>query len=301
MQQPENQADSSSSIRDPQSAIRNRRIRILAEGLSFPEGPAFDRDGNLWCVELKGGNLVRYADTGSERFASGGTPNGLAFDYRGRAVFCDSERNAIRRFNPLTNEWHTIVDSLDGQPLNKPNDLAFDMHGNLVFTCPGDSREFPTGYVCCLGTDGSLGVIANRMFFPNGLAFADEGRSLVVAETYRQRLWKGAWGGDAAQWIDPQPFADVSGQPGPDGMALGIDGLLYVAIYGSGCVKAIDHQGRIARTFDLPGRNPTNVAFDPKCHHGLVVTEAERGLLLSLPELGPGSVLFDGTSNGHRL
>lgn len=27
-------------------------IRILASGLNFPEGPAFDSKGNLWCVEI---------------------------------------------------------------------------------------------------------------------------------------------------------------------------------------------------------------------------------------------------------
>jgi hypothetical protein len=59
-------------------------------------------------------------------------------------------------------------------------------------------------------------------------------------------------------------------------MALGDDELLYVAV------------------FDLPGSNPTNVAFDPAGPLGLVVTEAERGDILCLPELGPGAHLFDG-------
>jgi hypothetical protein len=38
--------------------------------------------------------------------------------------------------------------------------------------------------------------------------------------------------------------------------------------------------------------NPTNAAFDPTNRLGLVVTEAEKGLLLSLPEVGPGVTLF---------
>ena len=77
-------------------------------------------------------------------------------------------------------------------------------------------------------------------------------------------------------------------------MALGVDGLLYVAVFGSGRVEAVDENGGIAMIFNLPGSNPTNVAFDPTGHLGLVVTEAERGVLLSLPELGPGARLCDG-------
>src|SRR5689334_10090947 len=45
------------------------KIEVLAEGLDFSEGPAFTPDGELWCVELKGGNLVRWNEQGHARFA----------------------------------------------------------------------------------------------------------------------------------------------------------------------------------------------------------------------------------------
>ena len=270
------------------------RLEILATGLKIPSGPTFDHNGNLWCVELGAGNLVSWSGGHLHRYAADGAPSGLAFDRRGRLCFCDGQRNGVPRFHPQTGEWDTIADTLDGQPLNKPNDLAFDGAGNLTFTCPGDSRTEPTGYVCCLRSDETLRKIADGMYFPNGLAFADQGRTLIVAETRRQRLWKGSWNENAGEWVKPPPWADVGGPNGPDGMAVGMDGLVYVAVYGSGQIKAVDSGGEIVRTFDLPGRNPTNVAFDPSRRWGLVVTEAERGLLLSLPGLGPGVELFDG-------
>lgn len=284
MQKAENQVDSSSSI------------RILAEGLSFPEGPAFDAQGNLWCVELKGGNLIEVKTDGQFiRHATNGMPNGLCFDSMNRAWVCDSKQMAVRRFEPTTGTWDTIADTLEGERLNKPNDLAFDQAGNLVFTCPGDSRHEPTGYVCCVLQDGTIKKIATGMFFPNGLAFANDGRTLVVAETYRHRLWRGSWDAVAAEWRDARPWADVSGAPGPDGMAFGAAGLLYVAVYGSGQIKAVNEQGRVVETHDVPGANPTNVAFDPLARFGLIVTEAEHGRLLSLPELRPGVRLFNGS------
>ena len=190
--------------------------------------------------------------------------------------------NAIRRFQPRTRACETVLDHVEGAPLSKPNDLIFDRGGNLIFTCPGDSRTTADGYVCAVAAGGAAVNIGGCFFYPNGLALVDEGRSLVVAETYRQRLWKGDWDAAAARWVSPQPWVDVGGPTGPDGMALGPDGLLYVAVYGSGQVKVVEASGKLAGAIDLPGKNPTNVAFDPSGRLGLVVTEAERGLLISV-------------------
>lgn len=188
-------------------------MNILADDLKFPEGPAFDPTGALWCVEVKAGNLVRYSDRQLERF--------------------------------------------------------------------------PTG--------GALHRIVEGFYFPNGLAFLDDGQMLVIAETYRQRLWRGAWDAVASRWLNPQPWAQhPDGKLGPDGMALGRDGLMWVAVYGSGQIQAVNAAGQIARRIELPGRNPTNCAFDPAGQLGLVVTEAERGRLLGVPELAGGAPLYDG-------
>ncbi len=278
----------------------NDNIKLLADGLAFPEGPAFDSRGVLWCVELQGGGLVRLIDGKVKRFETGGAPNGLTVDKQDRLWFCDSddEINAIRRLLPGSGRVDTICQTADGRPLNKPNDLAFDAVGNCIFTCPNYTKDQPPGFVCCLRPNGEASVIGQPFEFCNGLAFVDDGRTLIVAETQTYRLWKGAWDAANCRWIDPQLWGDVSGQGhgpgGPDGMALGADGLMYVAVYGSGQIKAVDADGEVVRTFDLPGKNPTNCAFDPSGKLGLVVTEAEKGLLLSLPDLGPGAALFDG-------
>jgi gluconolactonase len=269
-------------------------VHILAEGLAFPEGPAFAPDGSLWFVELEGAALTRWERGRLERTAVGGEPNGLAFDTRGRAWLCDARQNALRRWHTSDTAPVTVVDHMHGEPLNSPNDLAFDARGNLVFTCPGNAINVPTGYVCCLQPDGTLRKIAEDLYFPNGLAFSEDGQRLVVAETYRQRLLIGDWDDEECSWKEVQPWAEVGGSDGPDGMAFGTDGLLYVAVYSLGCVKAIAPDGSIAAIYDLPGRNPTNCAFDPSGRLGLIVTEAEQGRLLSLPHLGPGIALFDG-------
>jgi len=120
-------------------------VDVLAEPLRFPEGPAFDPQGDLWCVESKGAALVRWSKGEATRYDVGGAPNGLAFDRDGRAWFCGAGRNAIMRLDPRGGTVDTITSDLGGERLNKPNDLTFDTGGNLVFTCPETPGRIPAG------------------------------------------------------------------------------------------------------------------------------------------------------------
>lgn len=260
-------------------------FQILADGLDFPEGPAFDRKGRLWFVELKAGRLGCWEDGRLTRVEVGGSPNGIAVDAQNRLVFCDAGECAIRRHDLTTGATETLARTLDGEPLFAPNDLAFDTAGNLVFTCPGDSRTEPTGYIAILKTNGTVSRLASGFYFPNGLAFSPDGRHLVVAETRRQRLWRGRWDPLEGRWLAPRPWASVGGTVGPDGMAFAADGRLYVAIYSGSAVKIVASDGEIDGILEIPGANPTNCAFDPLGRLGLVVTEAERGRLLSFPDI----------------
>ncbi len=265
--------------------------QVIASGLRFPEGPAFDPDGHLWCVELQGGSLVRIDAESKEltRIDVGGAPNGIAIDAYGRIWFADAKQCAIRRYDPEDKRCVTVVDQVYREPLNRPNDLAFDAKGNLVFTCPGAWADRPDGYVCCLSPDGSIEQIANELRYPNGLAFIHGGQTLLIAESFGKRIWRGEWSDENCIWSDDVEWAkDLTDIPGPDGMTMGMDGRLYVALHGSKRIVAISADGYIVESIETPGKSPTNVAFDPAGQLGLVIAEAENGQLLSLPGLGLG-------------
>ena len=263
--------------------------RLLADGLAFPEGPAFAPDGALWGVEMNAGGLFRWSDGTLTRLQVGGKPNGLAF-HQGAVFFCDAARDAVFR---LASDWDApvriepVAESAPGHALTAPNDLIFDPVGNMIFTCPGDSKAGPMGTVWARAPDGEITLVAEAMHFPNGLTLTPDGRDLIIAETLGQRLWRGGWDAEARRWIAPRPWVDVGGVPlGPDGMAYAPDGLLYVALYGSALIQAIDDAGRIVRTLPAPAAKPTNLAFDPSGALGMIVTEAVDGLLLSYPGVG---------------
>ncbi len=263
-------------------------VRVLATGLRFPEGPAFDANGDLWCVEQEGEGLFCLRSDGrTKRIYTGGRPNGSVF-HDGHLWFCDSGQNSICRLNVATEAIETVITKINGQPLNMPNDLLFDEQANLIFTCPGSPDGDQQGYVAVRSPNGMLEVIADGLFYPNGLTFYPDNRTLLISETHRQRIWGGYWDTQGLSWENIRVWTNVidaptgAPVPGPDGMIAGPDGNLYTAVFGAGVIRVFSADGAFIRDVELPGQNPSNCVFDTSGRRGLVVTETENGELLSI-------------------
>lgn len=265
--------------------------RILIEGLQFPEGPLFDSKGNLWFVEIKGGNLSRWDGSRLNRIDVDGTPNGAVLDKNGVIWFCDSGRGEIRTYNPILQTFETICNATEhNQRLQRPNDLIFDKQGNLLFSDHADGREKPVSTICVLPANAKKAkVISSSKYFTNGLAFKADGITIIFAETYRQQLWIAEWDAESLELQNERLFAKAGNGPfGPDGMAFDEEENLYVAVFDEGKINVYGKDGRIINTIDCAGTRPTSCAFDPSGKLGLVVTEAEKGQIISFPDLGKG-------------
>lgn len=104
-------------------------MRILAEGLQFPEGPVALADGSVLLVEMRAGLVVRISPDGERHVVAdcGGGPNGAAIGPDGALYVCDNggsayvpgrftstgpaadyEGGSIRRFDLHTGE-HTLL------------------------------------------------------------------------------------------------------------------------------------------------------------------------------------------------
>lgn len=270
--------------------------RVIATGFRFPEGPAFAPDGNLYLVNLEGGYLSRIEEDGEPQVHhhTGGRPNGLAIHRDGDLYVTDSGLGAIIRID-ADGHQHTVVDSFEGERLRGPNDLCFDREGNLYFTDPHDSSlESPIGSVYRLGTDGRLSLFLDGLAYPNGLCLDAAEGVLYLAETLRSIVHACELDEHGA-CRQRTVYAEVEGWP--DGMALDVEGTLYVALYGRGAVGVIAPGGRSVTYLPVEGPNPTNVAFRGS---DLYLTEAAEGTLQMIQIGIDGLPLFSAQSTLAR-
>ena len=264
------------------------KVRVLESGLRSPKGPVFDEAGRLWCTEQEGEGLFCRDTVGNTtRFYTGGRPSGAAVR-DGYIWFCDSGQQAIRRFHIESRRAETVLDRIGTASLQMPDHLLFDNSGNLLFTCLGLPDNNWQGYVAVYSTGRLIEIIADGMDYPNGLAFLPDNRALLINETHPQRIWQGSWDADELSWENISVWATVMSVTeddfiaGPAGMTFGPDHNLYVVVSGTGLIQVFSPEGQSIRAIDLPGRNPTNCAFDPSGELGLVVTETRLGELLSI-------------------
>src|SRR5215207_6941253 len=166
-------------------------VTVLVSGYDSPEGPAFDRDGNLYFVNWLSRSIVRLTPDGvaSEFFNTGGIPAGLAF-HRDGSLYVADEGDDIHGVLRVANGRATIlVNEFAGQPLNGANDLVFDTNGVLYFSDPWrSSAANPVGGFYRLFPDGTLEQIDTGLQFPNGVAISPEGDAVYLAETIPNRI-----------------------------------------------------------------------------------------------------------------
>ncbi len=259
----------------------NPKIELIADGFDFPEGPCFDREGVLYFTECGSGWITRVAGGEAAGYVhSGSTPNGAVFDESNILWIAEAGTNQLLRYDGQ--ELVEIAGEWDGKPLQKPNDLVFRPDGTIFMTGPGGSNaEQPIGVVYHVTREGDLRVVADGLAFPNGLALTADASQLYVVETCRQlvllydvRADGGLDGGEV--------FAEMPGGVGGDGMALDVDGNLYVAHFGMGEIAVFAPDGGRIDTLPAGGEKPTNVAFGGDQMRNLYVTEVATGAIYRL-------------------
>jgi len=284
--------------------MSNRSVTLYATGFKHPEGPAFDRNGNLFVVNIETSDILKISPEGSvpgrfgllygkvELFVNTrGVPNGAKFHANGELYVADREKGIIA-ISPQ-GSIRIIVDNYQGKKLNGPNDLMFDYKGNIYFTDPhGSSAENPIGCIYCLSTDGELTQIASGLAYPNGLVISPDGRDLLVAITRKNRIMRYLLDTEGRP-VRNTIFSQLSGGwGGPDGMAMDMAGNLYIAHWWGEDVLILNPKGEIIERVWVGGMLPTNLAFGGPDRKTLFVTEAETGSVYRFNTDYPGIPLY---------
>ena len=294
------------------------KIRELAAGLQFPEGPVAMDDGSVVVVEIARGTVSRVAPDGKLSVVAtpGGGPNGAAIGPDGALYVCnnggfkwhrdpvhglrpfgqadDYSGGRIERVNLATGSVERLYDTTGGRGLRGPNDLVFDSTGGFWFTDLGKARErdMDVGGVYYARADGS-GVIeaAHPFMTANGTSLSPDEKTLYVCETAGARLW--AYDIASPGVLSKLPF------PSPNGARLVYNGAGYQR-YDSMCVDAfgnalvatlmmggitvVSPNGKLVSHVPLPDPYVTNCCFGGPDMRTLYVTLSGVGKLIAIDE-----------------
>ena len=296
------------------------KIREIARGLQFPEGPVALADGSVLLVEIARGTLSRVTLDGRISVVAdlGGGPNGAAIGPDGAVHVCnnggfrwhteadgthrpvgqaeDYSGGRLERVDLATGRVERLYDSVEGLALRGPNDLVFDAHGGFFFTDLGKAREtdMDMGGVYYGQADGrAASVIARPLMTPNGVGLSPDGRTLYYAETAGARVWAyditapGQVRKDS--WPSPNGGRMVTASPGGhlqrfDSMAIDALGNICVATLMHGGISIVSPDGSITSHVPLPDRFTTNLCFGGPDRRTAFVTLSGSGRLIAIDD-----------------
>lgn len=268
--------------------------RPFASTHSFLEGPAFDRQGNLYCVDMPYGRIFRIAPDGAFTVAAeyAGHPNGLRIHRDGRIFIADRSRG-LMVLEP-SGSVRVIAEGPAGGRFLGLNDLIFAQNGDLYFTDQGETGlENPAGAVYCLRRDGRLELVLAGIPGPNGLALNADDSVLYLNVSRANAVWTVPFGRDRRP-KRVSVFLQLSGSTGgPDGIAVDQEGGLAVAHSGLGTVWLFSRVGEpLYRIRSCAGARTTNIAYGGADRRTLYITESHSGTILQARLPVPGKPLY---------
>lgn len=299
-------------------------MRVLAQGLRFPEGPIAMADGSVLVVEIERETVSRVCPDGRVEVVAQvpGGPNGAATGPDGRIYVCNNggfswiyeaggmrphgipesyATGSIDIVDPANGKVERLYSECGGNPLNGPNDIVFDHSGGFWFTDLGKrrDREMDRGFVYWAKSDGSeIRQVIGPMLTPNGIGLSPDGKTLYVAETDTARLWSYEVVAPGqirpAPWPSPHGGRLVAGMAGYrrfDSLAVTASGAICVAGVDSCSIVEIHPDGWIVREHNVPDVMVTNLAFGGSDRRTAFVTLSYSGQLIAMDWHEPGMEL----------
>ena len=266
------------------------QIENLGDGYSFTEGPAVDKNGNVFFTDQPNDIIYKWdavTDDITPFLEETGRSNGMAFDKDGNLIACADMHGEVWKIAP--NGTHSVVaDNYNGKLLNGPNDVWINpITGGMYITDPMFPRDYwedddprkqnwpPThseqvdegkgGHVYYLapGSNTLVRVTTQSGWdadsWPNGVVGTPDGKKLYVNK------WQGDnMGGTWVFNINPdgslsnmKKFIDMGG----DGMSMDNRGNIYIS-NGLG-VNVFDPKGNKLVTIFTGGGATNNVFAGP--------------------------------------
>jgi lactonase len=270
----------------------------------FLEGPAFDREGNLFLTSTPNGTIFKI--TARKKISTifknkKLEVNSSAFHKDGR-LFAVCLTGELLTMNPDGSAVNCLYPKFQGKGLSM-NDLVFDAKGNIYVTDFKGTVMEPTGGVYRLSPDAkTVHCIVRHLASPNGVSMSPEGNTLWIGETNRNAILRIELLKDG---ITTNPIAGVnyacylSGCPGPDSNKVDEEGNLYQCLIFQGRAIVLNKHGIPIANILIPGREEgkhlitPNLAFKPGTSDGYIIAGGEGGAwIYKFKALARGLILF---------
>lgn len=223
------------------------RLRTLATGITFGEGPRW-RNGRLWfsdfyahrvCSVDLAGDLRTELELDDQPSGLGWMPDGtlLVVKMAHRQVWRQWADGRFSLHADLADHSAFMANDMvvDAQGRAYVGNFGFDLGTELARRGPASvMADHPQTVLALVHADGTVGDAApgERFSFPNGMVIAPDGRTLIVAETFGQRLSQFDIAADGTL-SNRRQFAPTAPRL-PDGICLDAEGAVWIANAASG-------------------------------------------------------------------
>jgi sugar lactone lactonase YvrE len=229
---------------------RPRDRHVLLADLAFPESPRW-HDGRLWVSDWGANEVIAVDPAGQSEVVARVQSFPMCIDHLpdGRLLIVSSaDRRLVRQGPDGSLVAHADLASLGEHPWN---DIVVDGRGNayvnnIGFDFPGG--EFGPGIVALVTSDGVARRVADGLAFPNGMAVQPDNATLIVAESYGQKLTAFDIASDGSLF-GRRTWADVDDHP--DGICLDADGAVWYGDVGNNHCVRVREGGEVLQVIDL--------------------------------------------------
>jgi sugar lactone lactonase YvrE len=269
--------------------------QLLIDGLAFGESPRWYA-GRLWVSDWGAREIIAVDLQGKrEVMARVDFPSfPMCIDWQpdGRLLIVSGRQGRLMRQQPdgslLT---HADLSGL-AEPSHPWNEIVVDGRGNVYinnqgFDFPGG--EFAPGTIVLLKPDGSARQVAGEIAFPNGMAVTPDNQTLIIAESYGNRLTAFDIAADGS--LANRRVWAALGEGAPDGICLDIEGAVWYAdVPNKRCVR-VREGGQVLQTID----------HDRGCFACMLGGAGRRSLFIVATEWRGTAAMGDGSRTGQVL
>ncbi len=242
---------------------------LVSGGHIFTEGPAVDKQGNVFFTDIPNNRIHRIGIDGKVTVfkEDSGAANGLMFGPDGRLYACQNGRKRIVAYGMDGSET-VVVDGVAS------NDLVINSKGEIWFTDP------PGKKVWFVDAARNKRVVLDKGFeFPNGIVLSPDQSLLMVADSRAKWVWSFQVQPDGSL-ENGVPFyrletPDDSSSSSADGMTVDTEGHLWVATRMG--LQVLDQPGRVVGILAKPHDGAlSNVVFGGPDLDWVFVTAQDR-------------------------